>query len=233
MEFCVLTLFPDVIHGYMSASIPGRALEKQLFHLRCMNIRDFTRDKHRRVDDAPFGGGAGMIMTPQPLFDCIAAARAQMPAGSPVVYLSPAGQVLNNRISRSFAQLPGLILLCGHYEGIDQRVIDSCVDMELSIGNYVLTGGELASLVVMDSVIRFISGVVGNADVHEQESFENGLLEYPQYTRPQEFQGLRVPDVLLTGHHVNIEAWKQEQALEKTRRMRPDLLDTPPQTDLH
>lgn len=225
MDFSFLTLFPEVITPYLAASIPARAAAAGLVNYHIYNIRDFSQDKHRRVDDYPFGGGAGMVMMPQPLFDCIDAVRAKMPPASPVVYLSPGGRVLDNRLARSLAREPGLILLCGHYEGIDQRVIDQRVDMEVSIGDYVLTGGELPALVLMDAVIRFIPGVLGNDEATGEESFEQGLLEYPHYTRPASFRGLDVPEVLLSGHHAQIAAWRRSMALEKTRRVRPDLLD--------
>lgn len=225
MQFNILTLFPEVFPSYLGASIPKRGIESGKLSVKLTNIRDFTVDKHRRVDDSPFGGGAGMVMTPQPLFDCIDDVKVSMPAGSKVIFMSPGGRVLNNKLARELAHEPGLILLCGHYEGIDQRVIDQKVDMELSIGDYVLTGGELAALVVMDSIIRFIPGVVGNENVHDDESFEDGLLEYPQYTRPADYRGLKVPDVLLSGHHKNIVAWKAKQSIKKTKENRLDLWD--------
>jgi len=231
VDFTVLTLFPQVLDPYMSASIPARAIAGGHITYKSMDIREFSQDKHRRVDDAPFSGGAGMVMAPDPLFRAIAAAKAQMPQGSPVVYMSPAGRTLTNRIARDLAQLPGIILLCGHYEGMDQRVIDTQVDMELSIGDYVLTGGELAALVVMDAVMRFIPGVVGNQSVHMDESFENGLLEAPQYTRPADYNGLIVPPILLSGHAANIAKYRREQALLRTARMRPDLFEKAEMTE--
>lgn len=225
MDFCVLTLFPEVFSAYMDASIPGRAQDSGIIDFRTLNIRDFSNDKHKRVDDYPFGGGAGLVMTPQPLFDCIAKAKATMPEGSKVIYMSPCGQKLDHAVARQFSQLPGLILLCGHYEGIDQRVIDQLVDAEISIGDYVLTGGELPAMVTMDAVMRFLPGVLGNDDAHEDESFEQGKLEAPQYTRPADYNGWEVPEVLRSGNHAKILEWKSVQALERTRLRRPDLLD--------
>jgi tRNA (guanine37-N1)-methyltransferase len=224
MKIRFLTLFPEVIEPYIAASIPGRARHKELVDIRVHNIRDWTQDRHGRVDDYPFGGGAGMVMTPQPLFDSIDAVRAQMPEGTRVVYPSPCGVPFDNRLARELAALPGLLLVCGHYEGIDQRVIDHRVDIEISIGDYVLTGGELPALIVMDAVLRFIPGVVGNECVHDEESFERGLLEYPQYTRPAVFRGIPVPEVLLSGHHAHIAAWQRRQSLIRTASVRPDLI---------
>ncbi len=225
MKISILTLFPELITPYFEASVPGRGAKQGLYELEAVQIRDYTLDKHNRVDDYIFGGGPGMLMQPQPLADCIDDVRKRHAPGTKVVYLSPGGKVFNNRIAREYAQLPGLILLCGHYEGIDQRIIDHWVDEELSIGDFVLTGGELAAMAVADAVIRFIPGVIGNLGVHEEESFENGLLEYPQYTRPADFRGYVVPEVLQNGHHAKIQAWRQEMAEEKTRHVRPDLLE--------
>ena len=188
-----------------------------------VNIRDFSKDKHKKTDDYPFGGGAGLVMTPQPIFDAIEHVKKDANHAK-VIYLSPQGKKLDNKIARKLAKEESLILLCGHYEGIDQRVIDSLCDMELSIGDYVLTGGELPAMVLTDCIMRFIPGTIGNEDVHTDESFEDGLLEYPQYTRPAEFRGHKVPEVLLSGHHKNIEKWRRNKQLEKTKKMRPDLL---------
>lgn len=226
MRISILTLFPEAIRPYLQASILGRASQAGLLCIDYINIRDYSQDKHHRTDDAPFGGGAGMVMTAQPVFDAVAAAKSLHRYDCPVVYLSPQGKRLDNRLARTMADWPGMILLCGHYEGVDQRIIDQLVDMELSIGDYVLTGGEVAAMVTVDCVSRFLPGVLGNEDAHEYESFEHGLLEYPQYTRPANFRGHRVPEVLLGGHHAQIDAWRSQMALEKTRRVRPDLLDT-------
>lgn len=232
MKISILTLFPEVFSAYFASSVPGRALEKGLFELELVNIRDYSTDKHHRVDDAPFGGSAGMLMGPQPLFDCIEDVKRRHEPGTPVIYLSPCGRVWDNVRARELAgSEAGLILLCGHYEGVDQRVIDQLVDEEISIGDYVLTGGELPAMVLVDTLIRFIPGVVGASDVHLEESFEGGLLEYPQYTRPSDFRGLKVPEVLLTGNHAWLAAWRREQSLLKTQRLRPDLLEKAPLTD--
>ncbi len=232
MKISILTLFPEVFSAYFASSVPGRALEKGLFELELVNIRDYSTDKHHRVDDAPFGGSAGMLMGPQPLFDCIEDVKRRHEPGTPVIYLSPCGRVWNNVRARQHASSgTGLILLCGHYEGIDQRVIDTLVDEEISIGDYVLTGGELPAMVLVDTLIRFIPGVVGASDVHLEESFEGGLLEYPQYTRPADFRGMKVPEVLLTGNHAWLAAWRREQSLLKTQRLRPDLLEKAPLTE--
>ena len=230
MKISILT--PEVFSAYFASSVPGRALEKGLFELELVNIRDYSTDKHHRVDDAPFGGSAGMLMGPQPLFDCIEDVKRRHEPGTPVIYLSPCGRVWNNVRARQLASSGnGLILLCGHYEGIDQRVIDTLVDEEISIGDYVLTGGELPAMVLVDTLIRFIPGVVGASDVHLEESFEGGLLEYPQYTRPADFRGMKVPEVLLTGNHAWLAAWRREQSLLKTQRLRPDLLEKAPLTE--
>lgn len=231
MKISILTLFPEVFEAYFAASIPGRAQQKGLLDLELVQIRDYATNKHHKVDDEPFSGGAGMVMMPQPLFDCIEDVKRRHAPGVQVVYLSPAGRVLDNRIARSYSQLPGLILLCGHYEGVDQRVIDTLVDEELSIGDYVLTGGELAAMVAVDALIRFIPGVLGAEGGESSESFEDGLLEYPQYTRPADFRGLKVPEVVLSGHHANIVAWRRQQSLLKTARVRPDLLAKCPLSD--
>ncbi|MDD3243345.1 MAG: tRNA (guanosine(37)-N1)-methyltransferase TrmD [Eubacteriales bacterium] len=224
MKISILTLFPEAMQPYLDSSILGRAERAGLLDVAFYPIRDYSLDKHKKTDDYPFGGGAGLVMTPQPVFDAMAAARQRHRPSCKVIYLSPQGRRLDNRLARQLAGEEELILLCGHYEGIDQRIVDQLVDMEVSIGDYVLTGGELAALVLVDSVSRFVPGVVGNENVHEDESFEDGLLEYPQYTRPADFRGFAVPEVLLSGHHAHIEAWHKEKALEKTRAVRPDLL---------
>ena len=225
MKISVLTLFPEVFGPYFSASVPGRAQENGLFSMEAVNIRDFATNKHHHTDDAPFGGGAGMVMMPQPVFDCVEAVKKGYARPPKVVFMSPCGRVLDHTLARSLSQEEGLILLCGHYEGMDQRVIDRLVDLEVSIGDYVLTGGELAAMVLIDAMIRFIPGVVGNSDVHVEESFENGLLEYPQYTRPADFRGDLVPSVLLSGNHAAIAAWRRQQSLLTTARRRPELLE--------
>jgi tRNA (guanine37-N1)-methyltransferase len=212
-----------MFEGYLNSSITKKAREKNLIEVETIDIREFSTDKHKKTDDYPFGGGAGLVMTPQPIFDAIESVKKD-DSSVKVIYLSPQGRRLDNKLARELSKENSLILLCGHYEGIDQRVIDELCDMEVSIGDYVLTGGELPAMVLVDTVMRFIPGAVGNDDVHVEESFEDGLLEYPQYTRPADFRGLEVPEVLLSGHHKNIDNWRRERQLEKTKRLRPDLL---------
>jgi tRNA (guanine37-N1)-methyltransferase len=224
LRISILSLFPEVMEHYLSISILGKARENGLIDVRLYNIRDYTLDKHRRVDDYPFGGGAGMVMAPQPIFDAMAAAMENHPGGALRIYMSPQGKVLDNTLARELSAREDIVILCGHYEGVDQRVLDSLIDMEVSIGDYVLTGGELPALALVDAVSRFIPGVLGNDNAHVDETFENGLLEYPQYTRPAEFQGMAVPPVLLSGNHADIEAWRTKMSMEKTSSSRPDLL---------
>ena len=222
MIFDVMTLFPDMIRSVTSESIIGRSCEKGLITVNAVDIRDYSTDKHRRVDDYPYGGGFGMVMQCQPIYDC----HKALTNGEKVhtVYMSPKGKVLTQKKALELSKLPRVIILCGHYEGVDQRVIDEIVDEEISIGDYVLTGGELGALVVIDSTCRMIEGVLASDEAFEKESHFSGLLEHPQYTRPEEWNGKRVPDVLLSGHHANIEKWKDEQSLIITEKMRPDLL---------
>ena len=224
MKFNCLTVFPEIIESYFQSSIAARALNTGIIECRAINIRDYSTDKHKRTDDYPFGGGAGMVMTPQPVFDCFEALLRGQTGSRINIYMSPAGDTFNTQTARMLSLCDHLNILCGHYEGVDQRVLDTFIDLELSVGDYVLTGGELPALTVMDAVMRFIPGVLGNETSAENESFSAGLLEYPQYTRPAEFRGLKVPDVLLSGHHENISKWQREQALTKTFRVRPDLL---------
>lgn len=224
MKINVLTLFPDLIENYFNHSMGARAVKNGHFNINVLNIRDFSTDKHNRVDDTPFGGGAGMLMTPQPLFDSVNHIKKDNPH-TKVIYMSPKGKVLNNKLAREMSKYESLTFVCGHYEGVDQRFIDELVDMELSIGDYVLTGGELAALVSIDAVMRFIPGVIGAEDVHSEESFEDDLLEYPQYTRPADYNGLKVPEVLTSGHHANIKKWQRERQLDETYEKRPELLE--------
>lgn len=223
MNINVLTLFPDIIDNYFSHSIGARAVKNGHFHVNIQNIRDFSKNKHNKVDDTPFGGGAGMLMTPQPLFDSVASVVQKHP-DTTVIYLSPKGKVLDNKLARQIAEYESLTFVCGHYEGVDQRFIDEMVDMEISIGDYVLTGGELAALVCIDAIMRFIPGVIGAENVHQEESFEDGLLEYPQYTKPADYNGLKVPEVLRSGHYANIKKWQRQRQLDETLAKRPDLL---------
>lgn len=222
MKFRVLTLFPEMFETLMSASILGRAIANEQIFIECTQIRDFSTDKHKSVDDYPFGGGAGMVMKVEPLRDALLSkSRAKK---SRVIYLSPKGKTLNHEKVIELSEFEELILVCGHYEGVDQRFIDRYVDEEISIGDYVLTGGELAAMVVMDSVSRMISGVLKNDKSAKDESFAGGLLEYPHYTRPQNVDGDEVPEVLLSGNHKMIDKWRYEQSVKITAKRRPELL---------
>ncbi|MGH6947773.1 MAG: tRNA (guanosine(37)-N1)-methyltransferase TrmD [Kiloniellales bacterium] len=216
----VLTLFPDFFPGPLAGSLAGKALEKGLWALEALDIRDFARDKHRSVDDAPFGGGAGMVMRPD-VVDAALEAVADRPG--PVFYLSPRGRLLDQALVRELAEAPGVTLLCGRYEGVDERVLEARRVAELSIGDYLLSGGELAALVVIDAVVRLLPGVMGNEASPDEETFERGLLEYPHYTRPAEWQGRKVPEVLLSGHHEEIRRWRAELSKRLTKERRPDL----------
>lgn len=219
MKFDVLTLFPEMFNS-LKESIIGRAVENNLIEINLTNIRDFSKDKHKKVDDTPYGGGAGMVIRPDVVYDAYISLKDE---NAKVIYMSPKGTVLNQEKVKSLAKENHLIILCGHYEGIDQRVLDEIVDEEISIGDYVLTGGELPAMVLIDSVSRYVEGVL-NEESTSEESFSEGLLEYPQYTRPEEFRGKRVPDVLISGHHENIRNWRKEQSLMITKKNRPDLL---------
>lgn len=224
MNFYVLTLFPEMIQNGLSHSILGRAQQEQKIHLSCINIRDFSTNKYRQVDDYPYGGGAGMVMQPQPIFDAYQSIETSGKRPR-VLYMTPQGKPFEQEMAKEFSQEENLIFLCGHYEGIDERVIEEIVTDEVSIGDFVLTGGELAAMVIMDAVARLIPGVLGKSASCEEESFSGHLLEYPQYTRPQEFREHVVPEILLSGHHGNIEKWRKEQSLIRTLQKRPDLLD--------
>ena len=219
MKFDVLTLFPEMFSS-LEESIIGKAREKGLIEINLINIRDFSKDKHKKVDDTPYGGGAGMVMMPDVVYDAYSSIQDK---NAKVIYMSPQGKVLNQEKVQELSKEESLILLCGHYEGIDQRVLDEIVDEEISIGNYVLTGGELPAMVLIDAVSRYVKGVL-NDESTQEESFSNNRLEYPQYTRPEVFRGKRVPEVLLSGHHGNIKKWRDEQSLEITKIKRPDLL---------
>ena len=222
MRFDVLTLFPEMF-APVKESILGRALDNNLIELNLINFREFSTDKSKHVDDTPYGGGAGMVIKPEPVYDAYKSIVEGLESKPKVIYLSPKGKVFNQQIARDLAKEEHLILLCGHYEGIDQRVIDEIVDEEISIGDYVLTGGELPAMVLIDAISRNVEGVIKEESV-EDESFSEGLLEYPQYTRPEVFMGRRVPEVLLSGHHANIAKWRREQSIEITRNKRPDLI---------
>jgi tRNA (guanine37-N1)-methyltransferase len=226
MFFDILTLFPAMFEGAFSDSIIKRAVEKGLVFIDIHNIRDYSGDqRHQSVDDYPYGGDAGMLMRPEPLAGAIVAARERLSGRNPtVVYMTPAGRLFDQGLAKEFARLESLILLCGRYKGIDQRVVDNYVDMELSIGDYVLSGGEIPAMAVVDAVTRLIPGVLGNMDSAETDSFHCGLLSHPHYTRPEVFEGVRVPEVLISGHHANIREWQREKSIELTRERRPDLL---------
>lgn len=219
MKFDVLTLFPEMFDT-LNQSIIGRAIEKDLININLVNIRDFSKDKHKNVDDTPYGGGAGMVIRSDVVYDSYNSVKTD---GAKVIYMSPQGKVLDQKKVVELSKEKHLILLCGHYEGIDQRVLDEIVDEEISIGDYVLTGGELPAMVLIDSVSRYVEGVISE-DSTSEESFSNNLLEYPQYTRPEVFNGVKVPEVLLSGHHENIRKWREEKSLEFTKNKRPDLL---------
>lgn len=221
MRISVLTLFPEM-YSVLNESIIGKALEKELFSVDIHNIRDYSTNKHKKCDDYPFGGGAGMVMTPQPLHDSITAVDPEHK--SVRIYLSPKGETLSQKLVKELASFEHIMLINGSYEGIDERIIELDVDRELSIGDYVLTSGDLASLVVINTVARYIPSVLGSEESTQEESFSEGTLEYPQYTRPQEFMGKKVPDVLLSGNHAEIEKWRRAKSLEITEKNRPDLL---------
>lgn len=222
MRIDILTLFPEMFEP-LKESILGRALENNLFELNLINIRDFSLNKHKKVDDYVFGGGDGMLMTPQPLYDAIMSVKKD---NSHVIYMSPKGSVLTqNRVKSIATDYEHIIIVCGHYEGIDERIITLCIDEVMSIGDYVLTGGELPAMVLTDAILRYVPEVLHSDTSVVDESFSNNLLEYPQYTRPREFMGLSVPDILIGGNHKEIEKWKSEQKILETRKYRPDLLD--------
>ena len=221
MKIDILTLFPEMFTP-LKTSIIGRAVEGNKLEINIVDIRDFTLDKHKKCDDAPFGGGAGMVMMPQPIASAIQAVDPDHQARR--IFLSPRGRTFNQKIVLEYSKCQRLLLLCGHYEGVDQRVLDLFIDEELSIGDFVLTGGEIPAMAVVDAVARYVDGVINGQSLSE-ESFSNGLLEYPQYTRPQEFMGLKVPEVLTSGHHGNIEKWRRERSIEITKQNRPDLLE--------
>jgi tRNA (guanine37-N1)-methyltransferase len=229
MQFDVVTLFPDMFRALTDWGITSRAAKQQRFALRTWNPRDFTTDNYRTIDDRPYGGGPGMVMLARPLEDAIGAAKAaqaeQGVTGSRVVMMSPQGKTLDHGSVMRFAAQPGLIMLCGRYEAIDQRLIERCVDEEVSLGDFVLSGGELPAMALMDAVVRQLPGVLNDAQSAVQDSFVDGLLDCPHYTRPEEYQGVRVPDVLLGGHHAEIELWRRREALRNTLDKRPDLID--------
>lgn len=226
MRFDIMTLFPEMIDGVLGESITGRAIKSGKIELYTHQIRDYSKDKHRKVDDTPYGGGKGMLMGVEPIAECHRAisAMGKDNGNTLTVYMSPQGRVLNQKIVKQISEYDRVIIICGHYEGVDRRVVELLCDDELSIGDYVLTGGELPACVLVDSVSRMIDGVLSDEECYQNESFMNGLLEYPQYTRPVEYMGMRVPDVLLSGNHEEIEKWRHEKSLELTKKNRPDLI---------
>ena len=227
MRFDIMTLFPDLVQTVLAESVIGRAQKSGAITVATHNIRDYSKDKHHRVDDTPYGGGKGMLMMAPPIYDCYRAVldgAGELPRRR-VIYLSPRGRVLDQAKAKELSELDHLILLCGHYEGVDTRIIEEIVDEEISIGDFVLTGGEIPACILVDAVARLCDGVLAAPECYENESHSNGLLEYPQYTRPVEFRGRTVPEVLLSGHHANIDKWRAEQSREVTARLRPELLE--------
>lgn len=223
MRFDIATLFPEFLEAALDESVIGRARKKGLFEAHCHNIRDYTLDKHRRVDDTPYSERQGMLMQAQPIYDCWKAVCGERRPH--VIYMSPQGKTLTQKRALELAQMSDIFILCGHYEGVDQRVLDRIVDEEISIGDYVVSGGELPALVLIDCIVRTLDGVLSQPDCYEDESHFNGLLEYPQYTRPEVWEGEAVPPVLLSGHHANILKWRREQSLLNTQKKRPELLE--------
>ena len=224
MKITILTIFPEMFESVLNSSILGRAREQGLVEVECVDIRPFSDRKHKNTDDYPFGGGAGMVMLAQPIMDAMQHVTGENFSGRRI-YMGPRGATLTTAKARELAKEEHLVLLCGHYEGVDQRALDACIDEEISIGDYILTGGELAAMVLTDAVSRFIPGVLGSGESAEEESFSDGLLEYPQYTRPRELNGMEVPEVLLSGDHAKIKAWRRQESLRTTKKFRPDLLE--------
>ncbi len=224
MRFDIISVFPELFQGVLDCGIVRRARSSGLVDIRVVNLRDFTTDKHRSVDDRPYGGGEGMVFMPGPLFGAVEYCRRDAKPGSQVVLLTPQGDRWSQRLAEEFASLPHVILICGRYEGIDQRVVDALVDREVSIGDFVLTGGEIPAMTVLDSVVRLLPGALGNQESAANESFSTGMLDYPQYTRPAVFRGMSVPEILLSGDHARIEKWRRDKALERTVLSRPELV---------
>lgn len=225
MRIDILTLFPEMCNAYLNESIIGRARKAGKVEIECTDIREYTKDKHRRVDDTPYGGGMGMIMQVDPVYDCYTALSEKLGVKPHLIYLTPQGKTLTQQRVRELSKMENIALLCGHYEGIDERVIEELQPEEISIGDYVLTGGELPALILADSVSRMLPGVLSDDECFEEESHYSSLLEYPQYTRPYEWRGRTVPDVLLTGHHANVDKWRRQQSLKRTLERRPDMLE--------
>jgi tRNA (guanine37-N1)-methyltransferase len=226
MKIDILSLFPEMFEGFLNTSIIKRAIDKEVVDIKIHNFREFTQDKHKHVDDYPYGGGAGMVMQPEPIYLAYEDVTQNMEKKPRVVYVTPQGSVFNQSMAEEFSKEEDLIFLCGHYEGVDERILEEIVTDYVSIGDYVLTGGELPAMVMIDAVSRLVPGVLNNEESAEFESFHDNLLEHPQYTRPVEFRGRKVPDVLLSGHHGNIDKWRREQSLKRTLERRPDLIET-------
>ena len=234
MIFDIMTLFPELVNTVLSESIIGRAQANGHIEVKCHNIRDYSEDKHRRVDDTPYGGGKGMLMMAPPIYNCYEAILSQKDPEKEkphVIFMSPAGSLFNQKKAEDLAKYENIIILCGHYEGVDRRIIDEIVDEEVSIGDYVLTGGEIPACIIVDSVSRLVEGVLSDAECHEKESISSGLLEYPQYTKPREFLGREVPEILLSGDHAKIDRWRLEEAVKITRERRPDMLALHPEIE--
>lgn len=231
IKFDVLTLFPEMFEAVLGESITGRARAAGLIEMNFTNIRDFSANKHRKTDDYPYSGGGGMIMTPQPIYDAYMSVTKDCEKKPHTIFMSPQGAVFNQKKAVELSKLDRIVFLCGHYEGVDQRIIDMLVDEEISIGDFVLTGGELPAMTVIDAVSRMIPGVLASEDSYKNESHFSGLLEYPQYTHPQEFMGVKIPEILVSGHHKNIEQWKRRAALINTLKKRPDMLENAPLTE--
>ena len=225
MRFDILTIFPELFGSILGESIIGRALQNKIIEINALNIRDFSRDKHKKTDDYPYGGGNGMVMLAQPIYDAYLSIVNKLDYKPRVIYMSPQGRKLDQKFVEELAEYTHLILLCGHYEGVDERVLEEIVDDEVSIGDYVLTGGELPAMVLIDAICRTVPGVLSNEESYSDESHSEGLLEYPQYTRPNEFNNRKVPDVLMSGHHANINKWRRKQSLIRTYLKRPDMLE--------
>ncbi len=230
IRFDVLTLFPDMFNAVLGDSIIARARENGLIQMNFVNIRDFSENKHKKTDDYPYSGGGGMLMTPQPIFDAYQSIVEDLDYKPYTIYMSPQGKTFNQKMCVELSELKHIIILCGHYEGVDQRIIDMLVDAEISLGDFVLTGGEIPAMAVIDAISRMVPGVLSSQDSYENESHFKGLLEYPQYTRPEEFMGRKIPDVLISGHHAKIEEWKRQQSLLNTLKKRPDMLGSAPLT---
>ena len=231
MQFYIMTLFPEMVMGGLKTSIIGRAIKNELLSIETINIRDYAFNKHNSVDDYPYGGGAGMLMQAEPVYQCYKALEDRIGKRPRVVYLSPQGQTFNQKMAEEFAEEEELVFLCGHYEGIDERVLEEIVTDYVSIGDYVLTGGELPSMIMVDAISRLVPGVLHNDVSAEFESFQDNLLEYPQYSRPETWHDKKVPEVLMSGHHANIEKWRREQSVIRTAKNRPDLLEKAELTD--